>query len=150
MGQQFHPTLAGGRGPRGLWLRRPGLRSRQESPADVVGDIAVQRLVVPIESELPRGRGEHEVDLQPLLHARAPVLEVDRAGVLEHFLPLLRGLRISGDVPAAVEVRQLAVADDLQRLEGHHAVAAAECLRGAAHEGGFGSGPLGGQPACER
>ena len=45
------------------------------------------------------------------------MLEIDRPRVLEDFLPLLRGARVAGDVPAAVEVRQFAVADDLQRLE---------------------------------
>ena len=91
MGEQLHATLAGGRRPCGLWLRRPCLRSRQESSADVVGDIAVERLVGPIEPELPDRRCEHEIHLQALLHARAPVLEIDRPCVLEHFLPLLRG-----------------------------------------------------------
>ena len=139
MGEQLHATLAGGGGTRGLWLRRPRLRSRQESAADVVGDIAVKCLVGPIESELPGRRREHEVHLQALLHARAPVLEIDGARVLEHFLPLLRGGRVAGDVPAAVEVRQLAVADDLQRLQRHDAVAAAERIRGARDELQFGS-----------
>ena len=90
MGEQFHSTLAGGRGPRRLRLRRSCLRSRQESSADVVGDIAVQRLVGPIEPELPDRRCEHEIHLQALLHARAPVLEIDGSRVLECLLPLLR------------------------------------------------------------
>ena len=53
MGEHLHATLADGRGACGLWLRRAGLWSCQESAADVVGDVAVERLVAPIESELP-------------------------------------------------------------------------------------------------
>src|SRR6187549_1951002 len=130
MGEQFHAPLAGGGGAGGLWLLCPCLRSGQESSADVVRDIAVERLIGPIESELSGGGRKDEVHLQALLHARTRVLEIDRACVLEDLLPLLRGCWIAGDVPAAVEVRQLAVADDLQRLHGHHPVAATERVSG--------------------
>jgi hypothetical protein len=78
------------------------------------------------------------------------VLEIDRACVLEDLLPLLRGVGISGDVPAAIEVGQFTVADDLQRLEPHHAVASAERVRGACHELAFRSGSLPLDPNRER
>ena len=146
MGEQLHAALAGGGGPCGLWLGSSRLGGRQESTADVVGDIAVQCLVGAIEPELSGRRCEHEVHLQALLHARAPVLEVDRSGVFEHLLPFLRGCWIAGDVPAAVEVRQFAVADDLQRLDSHQPIAATERVSGARHELEFRSRSLAGQP----
>ena len=74
------------------------------------------------------------------------MLEIDRPCVLEHLLPFLRGVRIAGDVAAAVEVRQFTVADDLQRLERHHAVAAAERVGGAGHELPLWSGGLAREP----
>jgi hypothetical protein len=92
MREQLHTTLAGRRRSCWLRLRRARLRSREESAADVIGDIAVERLIRPIESELPDRRGEDEIHLQALLHARAPVLEIDRPCVLEYLLPLLRAL----------------------------------------------------------
>jgi hypothetical protein len=134
MGEHLDAALAGCRCPRGLRLRRPGLGGSEESAADVVGDLAVERLAGPIEPELPGRRGEDEIHLQALLHTRAPVLEIDRPGVLEHLLPFLRSVWIPGDVAAAVEVGQFTVADNLQRLEHHHAVAPAERVGGACHE----------------
>jgi hypothetical protein len=78
------------------------------------------------------------------------VLEIDRPCVFEHLLPLLRSVRIAGDVSAAVEVRQFTVADDLERLESHEAIAAAERLGGASHELPLWSGALAGEPNRER
>jgi hypothetical protein len=134
MGKQLHPALAGRCRPGRLGLRCPCRSGGEESPADVVGDVAVQRLVGPIEPQLPDRRREDEVHLQSLLHAGTPALEIDRPGVLEHLLPFLRGGWIARDVAAAVEVRQFAVADNLQRLERHHTVAAAERVGGLIHE----------------
>ena len=101
MGEQLHATLAGGCRTRGLRLLHTCLRSRQESSADVVGDIAVKRFVGPIESELPGRRCEHEIHFQALLHTRASAR--DRWCVYSALLPLLRGGWVAGDVPAAVE-----------------------------------------------
>jgi hypothetical protein len=134
MGEELDSSLPCGRSSCRLWLRRSGLRIGQESAPDVVGDIAVECLVGSIEPKLPGGRRKDEIHFQPLLHPRAPVLEINRAPVLEGLLPLLRRRRIAGNVAAAVEIGQLAVADDLQRLERHHAVAPAKCLRAARHQ----------------
>ena len=150
MGEQLHATLARSRGPRGLRLLRSFLRSRQKSSADVVSDIAVQCLVGPIEPELPGSRCEHEIHLHALLHTGTPVLEINRACVFQYFLPLLRSGWIAGDVPAAVEIRQLAVTDDLQRFHCHDAVAAAERVSGTRHELQFGSRALTGKSNRER
>jgi hypothetical protein len=54
------------------------------------------------------------------------VLDIDRPRVLEHLLPFLRSVWIAGDVSATVEVRQFTVADNLQCLERHQAIAATE------------------------
>ena len=131
--QHLYAPLANRRGPRGLWLRRSRLRSREESPTDVVGHLAVERLIGAIEPELPSRGGEDEIHFQTLLDARAPVLEIDRPRVLEHLLPFLRCGRVPGDVAAAVEVRQLAIANDLKCLERHQAVTPAERVGGLRH-----------------
>ncbi len=150
MGKQFHSALPGGRNPRRLRLRSSGLGSRQESSADVVGDVTVQRLVCPIQPELPHCRCKHEIHLQALLDARAPVLEIDHSPVLERLLPFLGCRGIAGDVPAAIEIRQLPVADDLQGLECHDALAAAKRLRRPRYQLKFLTGSLTGDTDHER
>ena len=131
--EQLHAPLTDRRRPCGLRLWRPGLRSGEESAADVVGNIAVQRLTGPIEPALADGRRGDEIHLQALLHAGAPVLEIDRPRVVEDFLPFLRSVRIAGAVSTAVDVGEFSVADDLEGLQRHHAVAAAECVGGTYH-----------------
>jgi hypothetical protein len=121
---------------------RSCLRRRQKSAPDVIGDVTVQRLVRAIEPELSDGGREFEIHLQTLLHPGAPVLEVDRSPIVEDLLPLLRGRRIGADIPAAVHVGQLAIADNLHRLEPHQPVATAERVGGARHELQFGSRSL--------
>ena len=144
MREKLDAALPGGRRARRLWLRRAGLWRRQESAADVVRNIAVERLAAAIESQLPRGRRKREVHLHPLLDARAAVLQIDDPSVVKNLLPLLRRRGIAGDISAAVHVCQLAKSDDLQGLERHHAVAPAQRLGRARHKLQFGTRALAG------